>query len=268
MKSAPRIAVIGLGAMADSLIEQLKRHSPDLTIAAALIRQASTARAADVPTLFDTVGGLIGWQPDLVVECAGHAAVRSHAPALLAAGIDMIIASVGVLGDADFARSLVEAAGIGRSRLRVPVGAVGGLDALRAARLGGIEHVRYIGRKPPLAWTGTPAEDGRDLAALRSQEPVFTGNASEAVRLFPKNANVTAAIALAGIGFERTMVTLIADSAIALNQHEIEAEGSFGRFRIVLENRPLAGNPKTSELAALSVAQAVISHFQTVDFEV
>jgi aspartate dehydrogenase len=126
--------------------------------------------------------------------------------------------------------------------------------------------VRYTGRKPPLAWAGTPAEEGRDLAALKSQEPVFTGNASQAVRLFPKNANVTAAIALAGVGFERTLVTLIADPAIALNQHEIEAEGSFGRFRIVLENRPLTGNPKTSELAALSVAQAVIGHFQIIDF--
>jgi aspartate dehydrogenase len=178
----------------------------------------------------------------------------------------MIIASVGVLGDSGFARSLTEAAEKGRSRLTVPAGAVGGLDALRAARLGGLDEVCYTGRKPPLAWTGTPAEAGRNLALLVSQEPVFNGNASEAVRLFPKNANVTAAVAMAGIGFDRTRVTLIADPAIVHNQHEIEAEGSFGRFRIVLENRPLAGNPKTSELAALSVAQAVIGHFQTVDF--
>jgi aspartate dehydrogenase len=79
--------------------------------------------------------------------------------------------------------------------------------------------------------------------------------------LYPKNANVTAAVALAGVGFERTQVRLIADPAATGNGHALMAEGAFGRFRITLDNAPLPDNPKTSWLAALSVEREVLAHF-------
>jgi len=256
--NTPRIALIGYGAMARALIDCLGAQS-SLAVGAVLLR---TGNAPTGIVLVRSVEALLAWSPDLVVECAGQQAVRL-APTLLAHGIDTVIASVGALGDAALARELASAAAAGSSKLIIPAGAVGGLDALRAARLGGLDGVRYVGRKPPSAWCGTPAESGHDLPGMTVQEVVFEGKATDAITLFPKNANVTAAIALAGVGFDRTHVTLIADPAISRNQHEIEAEGSFGHFRIVLENYPLATNPKTSQLAALSVALAVIEHFPT-----
>jgi aspartate dehydrogenase len=73
--------------------------------------------------------------------------------------------------------------------------------------------------------------------------------------LYPKNANVAAAIALAGIGFEKTRVKLIADPTITKNSHEIRAEGDFGNMLFSIQGNTLPGNPHTSALAAMSVVK-------------
>ena len=48
------------------------------------------------------------------------------------------------------------------------------------------------------------------------------------------------------------------------NVHEIEAEGAAGRFAIQLQGKPSRTNPKTSALAALSVARALINLDTTI----
>jgi aspartate dehydrogenase len=80
---------------------------------------------------------------------------------------------------------------------------------------------------------------------------VFRGKASEAVRLFPRNINVSAALGLAT--WVEPDVELWADPAVTSNRHEIEAIGEFGRVTICTENLPSPDNPATSYLAALSV---------------
>ena len=197
---------------------------------------------------------MLHWKPDLAIECAGHEVVRSVAPLLLQAGVDVIIVSLGVLGDAALRESLEAAARAGRARLITVSGAIGGLDALAAACGAGITSVRYTGRKPPKAWLGTPAERVCDLNAIREATLVFEGSAADSARLYPKNANVTAAVALAGVGFEKTAVRMMADPSITKNVHELEVEGEFGCFVIRLENSALPQNARTSWLAALSIA--------------
>lgn len=66
-------------------------------------------------------------------------------------------------------------------------------------------------------------------------------------------------MALAGLGFDATAVELVADPGAPGNIHEIEAEGAAGRFAIQLQGRPSRMNPKTSALAALSVARALLN---------
>ena len=98
------------------------------------------------------------------------------------------------------------------SKFIIAKGAVGSLDILEAAKESGISKVEYIGRKPPKAWKGSRAEKIINLNYLQKKSEVhFTGNAREASKLYPKNANVAATIALMGIGFEKTKVKLIAD---------------------------------------------------------
>ena len=126
-------------------------------------------------------------------------------------------------------------------------------------RLGGLTAVRYRSRKPPAAWRGSPAEQVADLGKLTSRTVLYRGNAGEAALRYPQNANVAAAVALAGLGFDATQVELVADPEAPGNVHEIEAESAAGRFAITLQGKPSRTNPKTSALAALSVARALLN---------
>jgi aspartate dehydrogenase len=262
-RSARRVALLGYGAIGRRVEAALRqRLAPDAALAA-LVRPESAA-AMDPPAglaVFTELSALLAWQPDLAVECAGHAVVAEAVPPLLRAGVDVMMASIGALGDASLRAEMESAARAGAARPIVVAGAIGGLDALRAARMAGLDSVRYTGRKPPRAWAGTPAEQRFVLADITQPTVIFEGPAADAARAYPKNANVTAAVALAGLGFERTAVTLVADPTVSANVHELSAEGAFGRLSLRLENAALPDNPKTSWLAALSIEAALHAYF-------
>lgn len=257
-----RVAIIGLGAIGSRVLLSLQQELLPGAQYAVLEHPNSAAKLATYPELqvFHQLDGLIEWRPDLVVECAGHAAVTANVPALLEQGIDVVVVSVGALADAELRERLNKAAHQGGGKLTLVSGAIGGMDALSAAKTAGLETVRYVGRKPPHAWEGSPAQNLFDLAAIKQPTAIFLGNAADAARLYPKNANVTAAIALAGIGFDQTEVELVADPTVTKNVHEVEAFGAFGSLKIRLENNPLPDNPKTSWLAALSIEEALRKH--------
>jgi aspartate dehydrogenase len=73
---------------------------------------------------------------------------------------------------------------------------------------------------------------------LTSAQIFFRGSAREAVYRFPANANVAAISALAGIGFDRTNVELVADPNIGENCHHLTACGDFGALHIKVEKSP------------------------------
>jgi aspartate dehydrogenase len=139
-------------------------------------------------------------------------------------------------------------------RLYVPSGAIAGLDAIKGAMLGRVFKVTLTTRKSPRALEGAPyvVKKGIDLGALKEPTTIFSGSAEEAVPAFPANINVAAALSLAGIGADKTLVRIIADPACDKNIHEIEVEGDFGRLVTRMENVPSPHNPKTSYMAALS----------------
>ena len=75
---------------------------------------------------------------------------------------------------------------------------------------------------------------------------------AKAARGFPANVNVAAALALAGIGPERTTIEIWADPGVTRNIHKIEIEADAARFSMQIENVP-SENPKTGRLTPLSV---------------
>ncbi|HZF84269.1 MAG TPA: aspartate dehydrogenase [Burkholderiaceae bacterium] len=260
---ALRFALIGCGAIGTALLD-LVRDDSGLAAAAIVVpaesAEAAQAAVARLAPRAQVVQAVPAQGIDLVIEAAGHAAIEQHVLPALGRGVPAIVASVGALSAEGLPERLEAAAREGGTQVQLIAGAIGAVDALAAARIGGLETVRYTGRKPPRAWSGTPAEEGRDLGALTAEAVIFEGSAREAARLYPKNANVAATVSLAGLGLDRTTVRLIADPGVSENVHQVEAEGAFGRFELVMRNRPLAANPKTSALTAYSAVRALRGH--------
>jgi aspartate dehydrogenase len=252
-----RIALIGFGAIGQALAGRLR--TLDGARLAILVRQGSRSRNLVDPsdTVVHDLHGLLAFLPDVVVECAGHEALALYGEGVLAAGHLLVVASVGALVDDGLAAALHRSAVRGGGRLQIVAGAIAGLDALSSIPKEMIEAVRYSGVKAPAAWVGTAAERSVDLASVVGAHRFFEGSAREAARLFPRNANVVAATALAGIGLDRTVAELWVDPAAQGNVHRFSARGSFGSLDIGIRARPLAGNAKSSSLTPESLFRAV-----------
>ncbi|WP_298837359.1 aspartate dehydrogenase [uncultured Roseobacter sp.] len=255
---AKKVAIIGYGAIGAEICGQLN-SDPSVFVSDVLVRPGRTAdvRAALGPHV-RVVTRPEDLSPDVsfVLECAGHAAVQNTAPAVLRLGFHLGILSAGALADEQTARALEDAALQGGAQISVLPGAIGGIDALAAAQ-DGLDTVIYAGRKPPQAWRGSPAEEICTLDDLTEEFEFFSGSAREAARLFPKNANVVATVALASVGFDDTRVTLVADPRAAGNSHRIVATGPVVSLDYTTAGSPLASNPKTSALTALSALRAL-----------
>ena len=254
--------LIGCGGMARDVIEALhaETQTPEVDIVGALVRpgRADVAQKnfPDVE-IFERLDDLLAQGMRIIAEVASQQAVAQYGEQILRNGVDFLVISVGALANVELFERLESAAESGKARMLIPAGAIGGLDAIAAMRLGGLSSARYRSRKPPAAWRGSPAEKVVDLGTLTKPAVLYSGTAREAALLYPQNANVAAAVALAGLGFEQTEVELVADPNAPGNVHEIEVEGAAGRFAITLEGKPSPANPKTSALAALSVARAL-----------
>lgn len=187
-----------------------------------------------------------------MVEAAGHDAVRTHVPEILRRGVDVLCISIGALADDALLGEITAAADAGRSRLLLASGAVGSLDALRAARTLGLDTVTHTIRKPLDALPDVPRTGKAEDVV------VFTGTARAAALTFPTNANVVAAVGLAGMGLDKTKVEIIGSATTTRNSHEIHAAGAFGELAFHISNRPDPTSPRSSVLAAGSLAAALI----------
>jgi aspartate dehydrogenase len=200
--------------------------------------------------------------PEIVAEAAGHEALAQAAVGILAAGIDVVVSSVGALADDDLRGRLEGAAKKSGAKLLLSPGAIGGLDILGAAKLAGLSSVTYTSRKPPSAWRGTRAEGLVDLASLTQACVFFEGGAREAAQAFPQNANVAATIALTGAGLDATHVRLVADPAVSRNVHEITIHSACADVTIHIEGRPSPSNPKTSATTGYALARILLDRLE------
>ena len=255
MITGARIGIIGCGAIGRDLCGRLVREGHRTVL---LLRAGSTSRERAPPAVpvVDTVKALIELHPQLVVEAAGQAVLDQIAEPILRAGIPLIAASSGALGDPRLFSRLEAAAKESGTRLIVPAGALGGLDYLAALRGESNAAVRYTSRKPPAAWQAELTVAGHDPARLTSEIVLFEGAPAEAARLYPRNLNAGLTVALAFAPANVT-VRVIADPAVSLNTHEIEADSGLGTAFMRFANRPSPDNPKTSALTAASLAAAV-----------
>jgi aspartate dehydrogenase len=256
-----RIGLIGGGVIARLIVE----HRAELaaSIAGVLGRNdAGRAKplADDCGAAFVTsLDRLLSLRPDAVVEAASHEAVREYAARVLEAAIPLILLSGGALCDDALRCDLEWLATKHKTLLYVPSGGIGGLDALKAVCAAGCEEVEIAVTKPPAAWKNIPYVErlGVDLDRLGERVTLFAGTAREGVPHFPANVNIAAVLAMAGIGFDRTRLEVIADPALERNTHCITIRGKTGSIRIALESVPAPDNPKTALLACYSALAAI-----------
>jgi aspartate dehydrogenase len=252
IRPARRVGLLGLGAIGRPVARALASGMPGLVLAGAASRDADRAREflARLPGSPPFLGfGELLDRADVVVEAATRAALVEHAPAILEAGRDLVVLSVGALLDHP---EWVERAAARGARIHAPSAAIAGLDGLKGAAVDGhLDSVVMETRKPPRGLAGAPGVAGLDLEVITAPTLVFEGSAREACRAFPANVNVVAAVSLAGLGPDRTCIRILADPSIDRNRHAVTAEGAFGRLRIELENVP-SDNPRTGKLAYLS----------------
>lgn len=252
------IGVVGCGSIGRALLRAADRGALPVEVAGVASRTEATAQeflaGMAHPAPFLSLDALVA-ASDLLIETAGGHVVPDLAERAFAARKDLMVISVGALLDHPEIMDRARATGC---RLIVPSGAIAGLDGIKSASSGHIDHVRLTSRKPPRALMGAPflVQHGISLEGLAEARELFHGPAREAVRGFPDNLNISAAISLAGIGPDKTMVRIYADPAVDRNCHDIEVEGEFGLLRVHIENIP-SENPKTGRLTALSMIRAV-----------
>ncbi|HMG44141.1 MAG TPA: aspartate dehydrogenase domain-containing protein [Acidimicrobiales bacterium] len=252
------VGVIGAGAIGSVVAEALARGEvPGCRLAGVLRRSGPTVVAAGLDLLVASIGELVD-RSDVVVEAAGAQALADHGPAVVDAGVDLLVVSVGALVD-DRLRAHLCDTHEGRGRVLLSSGAIGGLDLLRAAALMGPVHsVRLTTVKRPQALERPWMSDDERAQLLRSRHPhtVFSGSARDAVRRFPDSSNVAATLALATTGFDATHVDIVAEAEAARVRHRIEVEADAGRYELTVENTPSA-NPRTSAVTPYAVLRAL-----------
>ena len=250
-RAAQPVTLIGFGAIGKSIFQRIA-GDPGVRITHIVVQAAGLDEARAVVGDAATVTTAVPAEATLVLECAGHAALIEHVVPALQRGVECAVLSIGALSGPGMAEQLAAAAEQGATQLHLLSGAIGGVDAIAAARLAGLTEVRYTGRKPPSGWRGTPAEAVCDLAAITEPTVILEATAREAAQLYPKNANVAATLSLAGLGLDATRVCLIADPTVSENIHQISVRGEFGEMELTMRGKPLADNPKTSALTVLS----------------
>jgi len=255
------IALIGCGAIGNFILRKLGDFSLIRTVYVldhnfyrAKVMEERYPKAVAVQEL----KGILD-ECKLVVEAASGDAVRTYGTTILTHGVDFMVMSSGAFADTTLFQKLTKLAYKNECRLFIPSGAVGGLDALKSAKVCEVELVELTTTKPIEGLQGSPYLEAKkiDLTAITGPTLIFEGNALEAIRAFPKNINVAITLSLAGFGPERTRVRIVADPTIEMNQHTLRVAGEFGEMECTLKNRPFPENSKSSFLAALSAVATI-----------
>jgi aspartate dehydrogenase len=259
-----RIGIIGGGVMARLILESVKHGELGKASVVAIAGQSAASKGGPLAQthgvpFVTSIDALLATHPDVVIEAASHDAVRSHALPVLESGIAFIVLSGGALTDDVFRAKVEAAAARHNAMLYVPSGGIGGLDALKGVCAAGAEHVEIAVTKPPAAWQGIPYVErlGIDLNRLTGPVVLFEGTARDGVPHFPANVNIAAVLSMAGIGFDRTRLKVVADPALRFNTHYINIRGKTGTINIKFESVPSPDNPKTALLACYSAIAAL-----------
>lgn len=176
----------------------------------------------------DSIEELLELKPDYIAEAASGQLVKDIAEKVLSHGSNLVVLSIGAFADQAFYEKAVETARENGTRIHIASGAIGGFDVLRTISLmsqaGNLPEQSGIEtHKGPASLQGTPIFKD-SLMTDTEESHVFSGNAKEAIALFPTKVNVAVATALATTGPEITGVNIFSVPGFIGDDHKITAE--------------------------------------------
>lgn len=250
-----RIGLIGCGAIGTELARSIETRFFEKASLEALCEK-DAKRANDLANRLKYIPTIVSLpelvdRVDLVIEAASVDVVPKALELIVKKGKDLLVLSVGGLFGQEKLLKKAENNGVS---IYIPSGAIGGMDAVKAAHIGGIQRVELVTIKPPSSYEGAPyvVQNKIDLSKIDKETTLFEGSAEEAIKGFPRNVNVSGILSLCGLGPKKTRVKVVALPNTKWNSHYITLEGTFGKFTARSDNLPMTSNPKTSSLSPLS----------------
>ncbi len=215
-----RIGIIGYGQIGSYVYEQITQR-PEMGLEIAFVYNRSPERVKNLPdeVILDELEDFEKTNPDLVVELAHSDITREYGQMILES-TDYLILSVTVMADRELEEHLLKVCQKNGTCLYIPHGGVIGLDTINEGREVW-DEVRGLMRKNPknLDFSRTDI----DSDSITSTTVLYEGPVRDICPKFPRNVNTLAALALGGIGFDRTQATLIADPSLDVAIVEVYA---------------------------------------------
>ena len=142
-------------------------------------------------------------------------------------------------------------------KIIIPSAGIGALDILTASSYGKLNEVNITVRKNAEAWFGTIAENKFDLKTYNDNLILFSGTVREGAKLYPENVNISATVALSGLGLDKTNLKIISDSSIKTHIISVNAKGDFGEFNFEENVIPYEENQKTGKIVSLAIIKSI-----------
>ncbi|MDP5255011.1 MULTISPECIES: aspartate dehydrogenase [unclassified Vibrio] len=273
-KQTLKVAIIGLGAVGETVAVSIENGlAGNIELVSILCRekQKYIAKHGDKTPEFralitDNYQTLLDKKPDIIVEAAGQATLNRYGVEILDQGIDLVVSSIGLFTNDDIFDRFVASAAKSGAQILLSSGALPAIDWMSAAALAQVKHVSISQTKPTHSWRGTAAEQLIDLDAITESSCFFEGTAREAANIFPKSSNITAMLALATAGLDRTTVSLFADPINALMKTEIDFKSNAGSVQVGWQGIPSNINPSTSADVPLAIVKALKNRASPVHY--
>ncbi len=267
-KTKTRVGILGCGAIGSRIARSIKVECDESAVVSALFdinpsKSANLAKHLPYKNITQKSYQQLLDHSDLIIEAVNAPDTHELIRQALKAKKDVLVMSVGKLLNGEAVLKLAQAQGC---RILIPSGAVAGIDAIKAARLGKIHQIILTTRKPIYGFSDNAYVQQKriNLSQIKKETVLFDGNVKEAVQCFPQNINVAATIALSSGAKDKLRIRITTSPEFKVNSHEIEVIGEFGRLITKTENVVCPDNPKTSYLAVLSAIVTLKQYFGQV----
>ena len=252
------LALVGSGKLAEIVVDALLDGLlPDYQLIGiysrtkekrdSLAQKANGAQVGTSCASCASLGDLLDLKPKYIVESASPAAMKELALPALKNGSSIVTLSIGAFADQAFYEEVAATAKKHNSRVHLVSGAIGGFDVLRTVSLMGKCEASIATEKAPNSLKGTAVYDE---GLQEEKRTVFTGNAKEAISLFPTKVNVAVAASLASVGPNDIKVNVTSTPGFLGDDHRIEIKSE--QVHAVVDVYS-----KTAEIAGWSVVNTL-----------